>query len=496
MMICSSLLQVHEQTFKILNMNSTFTLLMCRLSLIVYILLVSCAVNPVTGERDFMLITEEQEVQIGEDAAPSLKWEFGGNYRDPSLESYLDAIVKDLWKISERPHLPVRFYIQNTSVPNAFALPGHVAITRGLLSEMDNEAQFAAVMGHEVGHVMARHTAQRISRMQLQQLGLAVGSVALKDQKGGNALLTVGAVGSSLLLLKYDRDQELQSDRLGVKYMAELGYDPHEALTAHKVLEKSVDNYLQRAGKSRGEDSFISSLLSTHPRTEVRLSEIQTMIDELPPYTIKQDGMFSSRFQSATREMKETNRDYHIYDKAESAYQQSNFSEAEALLKKAIKRNSKQAPFHNLLGFIKLQQKNYAEADRSFQKALSLYPGYQPSIYGSGLVHYYKKDYREAIHQFKKSMDEFPGHALSHYGLGKSYYHLRQYSEAIPYLSGFAQAAPKDTMVHGLLGICYDKKGEIQPAVQEYTYQVQIAPDTDLGRHAKKRLAELQQKTQ
>jgi predicted Zn-dependent protease len=301
------------------------------MSLLLYILLISCAVNPVTGERDFMLITEEQEIQIGEDASPSLKWEFGGQYQDRTLESYLDTIVKDLWKISERPHLPVRFYIQNTSVPNAFALPGHVAITRGLLSEMDNEAQFAAVMGHEVGHVMARHTAQRISRMQLQQAGLAVGSVALKDQKGGSALLTIGAVGSSLLLLKYDRDQEIQSDKLGVKYMAELGYDPQEALAAHKVLEKSVDNYLKRAGKSRGEDSFISSLLSTHPRTEVRLSEIQTMIDALPPYTIKKDGKFSSRFQRETKDMNEINMVYHVYDKAEAAYQKQNFNEAETL---------------------------------------------------------------------------------------------------------------------------------------------------------------------
>jgi predicted Zn-dependent protease len=469
---------------------------MGRISLLLYILLISCAVNPVTGERDFMLITEEQEIQIGEDASPSLKWEFGGQYQDRTLESYLDTIVKDLWKISERPHLPVRFYIQNTSVPNAFALPGHVAITRGLLSEMDNEAQFAAVMGHEVGHVMARHTAQRISRMQLQQAGLAVGSVALKDQKGGSALLTIGAVGSSLLLLKYDRDQEIQSDKLGVKYMAELGYDPQEALAAHKVLEKSVDNYLKRAGTSRGEDSFISSLLSTHPRTEVRLSEIQTMIDALPPYTIKKDGKFSSRFQRETKDMNEINMVYHVYDKAEAAYQKQNFNEAETLLKEAIKRNSRQAPFHNLLAFVKLQQKNYAEADKSFQKALSLYPGYQPSIYGKGLVHYYKDDYKQAIQQFKKSLKEFPGHALSHYGIGKSYYHLKQYSEAIPYLSGFARAAPKDTMVHGLLGICYDKKGDIQPAVQEYTYQVQIAPDTDLGRHAKKRLAVLQPKAQ
>jgi predicted Zn-dependent protease len=210
-------------------------------SLAVFLLfLISCAVNPVTGQRELMLVSEKQELQIGKEAAPSVTWEFGGHYRDSALESYLEAIVKKLWRNSERPHLPVKFYIQNTSVPNAFALPGYVAITRGLLSEMDNEAQFAAVMGHEIGHVMARHTAQRLSRIQLQQLGLAIGSAALAGKSGSDTLLKVGAVGSSLLLLNYSRSQEIQADRLGVKYMSRLGYDPYESISAHKVLGKSA----------------------------------------------------------------------------------------------------------------------------------------------------------------------------------------------------------------------------------------------------------------
>ena len=439
-----------------------------------------------------MLVSEEQELKMGEQSAPSMKWELGGSYSDPELESYLGNIVKEIWANSERPHLPVEFYIQNTSVPNAFALPGYVAITRGLLCDMEDEAQFAAVMGHEAGHVMARHSAQRLSRMTLQQLGLAVGSAALEGTRGGDALMTVGGLGSSLLLLKYDRNQEIQSDRLGVTYMAELGYDPHEALAAHRILEKSVDNYLQRLGKSRGEDNVISTLLSTHPRTEVRLSEIQAMIAELPPYTIKGDGKFRSRFQRALKDIKAVNKIYIKYDKAEIEYQKKNFSESEALLNEAITLNSRQAPFYNLLGFVKLQQKNYPEAEKSFHKALSIDSHYQPSLYGTGLLRYYEGDYNRAIEEFKKSLNEFPGDALSHFGTGKSYFSLKQYSEAIPYLGSVAQVAPKNSEVHGLLGICYDNKGETKHAVQEYTYQLQVAPDTDLGQHAKKRLAVLE----
>ncbi len=472
-------------------MNSASFHSLKHLIVLLLIFTCSCAVNPVSGKRELMLVSEEQELKIGINAAPSLKWEFGGPYQDKDLESHLGGIVGKLWEQSERPHLPVEFHVQNSSVPNAFALPGYVAITRGLLSEMENEAQFAAVMGHEVGHVMARHTAQRLSRMQLQQAGLAIGSVALQGTTGGDALLSFGALGSSLFLLKYDRSQEIQSDRLGVKYMANLGYDPHEAISAHKVLEKSVDNYLERQGKSRGNDTVMSSILSTHPRTEVRLSEIQDMIDQLPPYSLKGDGKFEKRFQTSSRKLKETNKVYHVYDKAEQFYKEKKYTEAETTLKEAIKMNSSQAPFHNLSGLINLQKKKFTKADRSFQMALSLHPGYQPSLYGRGLVQYYQKNYQEAIREFNKSIKEFPGHAHTHFGLGKSYFHLKKYSEAIPYLSSIAQIAPKNPEIHGLLGICYDKTGKVKPAVQEYGYQVQVAPKTDLGKYAKKRLAAL-----
>jgi len=451
----------------------------------------SCAINPVTGREELMLVSEQQEISIGKEAAPSLRWEFGGYYNDKALESYLDSIVKQLWRNSERPQLPVRFHIQNTSIPNAFALPGNVAITRGLLSEMENEAQFAAVIGHEIGHVMARHTAKKITRMTLTQFGLAIGSAALQGTKGSDALLNIGALGSSLLLLKYDREQEIEADRLGVAYMARLGYDPYEAISAHEVLQKTVDGYMKRLGKSRGDDSFISEMLSTHPREEIRISEIQAMINGLPPYQIRGDGKFANRFQAAIEKIRETNKIYFIYDKAESYYEKENFSAAEERLKKAIELDPSQAPFHNLLGFIRLQQKNYPEAERSYRKALSIDDNYQPSYYGLGLVSYYQGNYKEAKDDFKKSLSLYPGHVQTHFGLGKTYFRLERYSQAIPHLKTFEQAAPKHPEVHGLLGNCFERTGDIRSAVMEYRYQLQVAPDSEMGHFAKKRLSAL-----
>jgi predicted Zn-dependent protease len=456
-----------------------------------FLLLVSCAINPVTGQRELMLISETQEMQIGKDASPSAHWEFGGQYHDRALESYLKGIVTRIWQNSERPYLPFEFHIQNTSIPNAFALPGYVAITRGLLSDLENEAQFTAVMGHEIGHVMARHTAQRLSRSTLYNLGLSLSEATLGGTKGADTLLTLGAIGSSLLLLKYDRGQELQADRLGVKYMSVLGYNPQEALRAHEILEKTVDDYLRRLGKTRNEDTFISNLLSTHPRKDVRLSEIQAMIYELPPYRIRGDGTFRRRFKTELNRIKEINKVYHVYDKAEVYYQKKNFQSAEQRVREAIRLNNEQAPFYNLLGFIKLRQQNYSEAQRAFENALSRDPGYQPSIYGSGLVHYFRENYTFAINNFKRSIDLYPDHLGSHIGIGKSYFLTKNYRQAIPYLEKFSRAVPSHPEVHGILGMCYENTGNRESAIREYRYQLQIAPDTELGAHAQKRLAVL-----
>jgi predicted Zn-dependent protease len=462
------------------------------LSIILLLLLYSCAVNPVTGKQELMFVSERQEIEIGRETAPSLNWEFGGEFHDPELKEYLERIVRDIWRDSERPHLPFRFAIQNTSVPNAFALPGYVAITRGLLAELENEAQFAAVMGHEVGHVMARHTAKRITLGTLQQIGLVAGGLALGEREGSDILMRLGALGSSLLLLKYDRDQEIQADLLGVRYMAYHGYDPYEAVRAHERLEEAVKGYLKRQGKKPSEDTLISAIFSTHPRESVRKSEIRNMIKELPPYPLKGDGRFKERFQKRVKGLREVNRAYFQYDRAMLLYNKGRLSEAENSIRKAIDMNPEQAPFYNLYGMIRLKEGDHEGATNYFRKALSRDRDYQPSIYGLGLVAMKRKEFIPAIEKFTKSLELYPGHPGSNFGIGKSYYSIAVYHDAIPYLRKFSAQAPKHPEVHGLLGICYEKTGNLRAAVREYQLQLRVAPDTELGRHARERLILLQ----
>ena len=462
-------------------------------TLVLFFLLASCAVNPVTGERELMFVSEEEEIQIGREATPSLYWSYGGEFKDPSLHDYLASVVKRIWQYSERPYLPMRFVIQNTSLPNAFALPGYVAITRGLLAELDNEAEFVAVMGHEVGHVMARHTAKRITLGTIQQLGLVIGGIALSGSRGGDTFLRLGAIGSSLLLLKYDRQQELQADRLGVKYMALLGYDPYQAIEAHRRLQIAVNNYLKRLGKTRKQEGFLDAILSTHPRHEVRVQEIRNMINSLPSYKIRGDGKFKKVFLEKTARLRRINRIYFIYDKAIQLYNKNNLKAAEKKLKKAIKKQPDQPPFYNLYGMIWYKRNNPERAKRYFYKALKIEKKYQPSIYGLGLVSLKEGDYRKALKRFQESLNLYPSHPGSYFGMGKTLFKLQRYRSAIKYLRPYEEYNPRHKEVHGLLGICYEELGRLRTAYREYILQVKIAPYTELGLYAQQRILVLRE---
>ena len=234
------------------------------LFLVVLLFSTGCAVNPVTGKSQLMLVSEDQEVNMGKEFYPSALWGDmggGGEYRDDRLRSYLKDIIVRIHSVSHRPNLPVDFAIQNSSIPNAWAIPGHVTITRGLLAALDNEAEFTFVMGHEMGHVSARHSASQMSYGMLQQIGLGVAGIAFGKSSLADPALTLGNIGGSLLLLKYSRNDELEADRLGVQYMTKLGYDPQYAVMAHNNLEKVAQDYQRLMGKDSQQGGVVSDLL-------------------------------------------------------------------------------------------------------------------------------------------------------------------------------------------------------------------------------------------
>ena len=228
-----------------------------------------CATNPVTGKRELSLISEKQEVQIGKEQAQEAAEQMG-LVNDPGLQQYVSGIGMELAKHSERPELPWQFHVIDDPTPNAFALPGGpVFVTRGLMTLMNSEAQLATVVGHEIGHVTARHSVNQLSKQQLAQLGLGIGAVLVP---GGDQVAGLASQGLELLFLKYGRDDERQADELGFRYALNDGYDVREMGKVFLALERSSE--LEGAQK-------IPDWQSTHPAEPERIANVDKRVAAL-----------------------------------------------------------------------------------------------------------------------------------------------------------------------------------------------------------------------
>ena len=233
--------------------------------------LAACATNPVTGKRELSLVSEQQEIQMGQQGAQQVAQEIG-LINDQALQNYLQSVGAALAAKSERPNLPWTFRAVDDPSPNAFALPGgFIFVTRGLLDLMNNEAELASVVGHEIGHVTARHSVQQMSQQQLAQLALGVGAILSPTvaQLGG-----VASQGLGLLFLKYGRDDERQADDLGFRYALNGGWDVR--------YMDDVFRSLQRLGEA-SKQSPLPNWLSTHPGEAERIQTIDAKLAQLQP---------------------------------------------------------------------------------------------------------------------------------------------------------------------------------------------------------------------
>ncbi len=223
---------------------------------------VACSTNPATGKRQLALISEQQEIEMGRQADRDVVQSMG-LYDDPEVQAYVARVGGELAARSERPGLPWTFRVVDDPTVNAFALPGgFIYLTRGILTHLDNEAEMAAVLGHEIGHVTARHSVEQVSKAQLASLGLGVGMILSPDLRNYGDLAQTGL---QLLFLKYGRDDERQADDLGLRYMVRENYDPRQMPLVFDTLARV--SQLQGQGR-------IPTWLSTHPAPEARAQRI------------------------------------------------------------------------------------------------------------------------------------------------------------------------------------------------------------------------------
>jgi len=231
----------------------------------------ACTLNPATGQRQLTLISEAQEVAMGRQAEPEVLASFG-EYPDEEWQTYVNDLGQELAAASERPDLPWAFHVLDDPLVNAFAYPGgFIYVTRGILTHFNSEAELVSVLGHEIGHVTARHSVEQMSRQQLAQLGLGVAAIASEEFR---PYAGYAAAGLQVLFLKFGRDDERQSDDLGLRYMTRVGYDPNEMPNVFRTFDRMQD---------AGGGSRIPEWQSTHPDPENRVGRIEAQIVNLPP---------------------------------------------------------------------------------------------------------------------------------------------------------------------------------------------------------------------
>ncbi len=237
-----------------------------------------CMSNPATGERRFNLMSMDQEIQMGREADGQIS-ETMGLYPDETLQTHVSDIGLAMAAASEWPDLPWTFRVIDDETVNAFALPGgHIYVTRGILAHFNSEAQLAGVIGHEIGHVTARHASTRMSKMQITQLGVGL---AMMLEPELQKIAPLAGAGMQLLFLSYSRADENESDELGVRYMARMGYNP-EALV--EVMET-----LRRVSAAGG-GGRLPEWQTTHPHPENRQESIREHIRDLGPREFRPDG--------------------------------------------------------------------------------------------------------------------------------------------------------------------------------------------------------------
>ena len=317
-----------------------------------------CTVNPVTGKSELVLVSAADEVRMGEQAYVPSQQSQGGVYDvDPRLTAYVQSVGHKLAAVSDRD-LPYEFVILNNSVPNAWAMPGgKIAINRGLLTELDNEAELAAVLGHEIVHAAARHSAQQMTRGMLSQVLVVATAVAASDSDYGSLAVGGAGLGAQLINSTYGRGAELESDYYGMRYMSEAGYDPQGAVTLQETFVRLSEG---------GRQDWLSGLFASHPPSQARVDANRETAVTLPPG----GKLGRDEYRLAMQKTMQAMPAYEAYDEGRKALADGDREKALELADRALSLFPEEANFHALRGDVRLVEENYGWAVTNYGRAI------------------------------------------------------------------------------------------------------------------------------
>lgn len=369
-------------------------------SLFVLLLLAGCAVNPVTGQRELSFFDEAWELQVGEENYAPLRQSQGGDFvLDPELVAYVQQINQRVAEQADR-ELPYEIEVLNSSVPNAWALPGgKMSINRGLLTEMSSEAELAAVLGHEIVHSAARHGAQAQSRAALAQGAVLIGGIAVgvateREEYAAVAMLG-GMIGAQLIGQRHSRQNELEADRFGMLYMHRAGFNPEGAISLQQTFVRLSE------GRDPG---FLQGLFASHPPSRERVEANQRTADELG-----REGIIGEdRYQRMIARLKSLEPAYKAHDDGRRALAEGRPEEALSKAEEAIALENREAIFHALKGDALATQENYRDAERAYTAALQRDSGWFYQHLRRGMVRHELGNQNGARTDLQASIERLP----------------------------------------------------------------------------------------
>ena len=391
-------------------------------------LLTGCATDPVTGQSQFVMMSEQDEISLDRQQSP---YQFSADYgmvQDVQLNAYINRVGKELAARSHRPNMPFSFRAVNAPYINAYAFPGgSIAATRGILVELNNEAELAGLLGHEIGHVCARHAAEQAGKGTLAQVLLAGASIATSVAGYGGAADLVqglGSISAGALLAHYSRDNEREADRLGMEYMTRTGYSPQGMVGLMEILQQNGHN----------KPGAIELMFSTHPMSDERMRDARQAVN----------GQYQQMLGGPV------NRERYMDHTA-------NLRRKKGLIT-ALQQGS-----------TALGKKNYQAAETAFRQALKESPQDYTALVMMAKLRLNRQQPAEAVRYAEKAGQVYPGEAQAHLVAGSANISLNRYDRALQQLDDYDRLLPGNPEVTFFKGYSLEKMQRRQDAANQYT---------------------------
>jgi beta-barrel assembly-enhancing protease len=375
--------------------------------------LAGCATNPVTGQSQLMLISEQQEIDLDKRYAPhQISTDYGAT-QDSRLAAYVEQTGRRMGSLSHRAQMPYSFRVVNANYINAYAFPGgSIAVTRGILLKLDNEAELGALLGHELGHVNARHTAQIMSKGVLTNalVGGVATVVGTQSALGGQLAAQLGMLGSGALLASYSRDNERQADALGMEYLVKNGYGS-DGMVGLMGMLKSL---------SKERPSATDLLFSTHPMSDERYQSAMEMAGG-EYRAAKGQPIHRDRYMDQTADLRRIRGAIEALQNGEKELGREKYPAAEDHFKAALKQVPDDYTGLLLMAKSRLAQEKFADADPYLTQAINVYPEEAQARYLGGLAKIKQKQFDAAISQFDTYDRQLPGNPATQFLRGYAY---------------------------------------------------------------------------